>query len=219
MGGGVGDANVVDLRDKKGPLVVDPQAVKGPPSEARFQPTSPPAAAPSGVVPPPAVDNIPFFFHWEAKQGVFPKNPEAPLINPLRDPEKWKAYDETAKASLNARIRKNRADEVIRRLQQDPGLNEARDRIVRDEEKTILRMTEQYRSEAHVAVEKVERKHGVDYVFETGQNNPEFQREADAIVADYFKKVDEAAAAARRHSLEEMEKEVEKAQDRMRFRQ
>ncbi len=144
-------------------------------------------------------------------KGLFPKNPEEPLINPLREPERFKAWEKSVQASLEARIKKDRAEKVIKKMDRDRELNNARDRIVRTEEKTINLATAHYGEEANAAFKKLSAKYGVDDVFETGKNNPEFQRRAQAILEDYWKKVDEAGLEARRRSLQEMDKEVKKA--------
>jgi hypothetical protein len=95
----IGDPNVVDLRDKQAPYIVDPKVVKGGTQPLAAQPTVPKVSATvSPVASAGSAKTTEFLF--PGKQ-TFPKNPGKPLLNPLIElpkgeslPQKGETTDE-----------------------------------------------------------------------------------------------------------------------------
>ncbi len=242
----VTDSNVVDLRDKKAPYIVDPGVVKGETQKSQTPHALPPSSGSqrASVDPvseflfpgeparrattddvkeflfpgePAGMDDVKeFLFPADAHRSLFPKNPDKPLINPLREPDKWKAFEEAAKKNIETQTRKHRAEEVIKKLADDPGLTKARDRIVKEEETEIYRATDKLRTQATKQFEELNKRYGVRDFNEykkKDHEDPAYRQKMQAIVDDYSNKVDEAAVKVRQSSLKKFSVEVGKFVD------
>jgi hypothetical protein len=153
----------------------------------------------------------------EMKKGLFPKNPEQPLINPLREPERWKAYDKASRADFDARIRKDKADEILRRMDEDLAFSKAEERILKEEKVAIYKASEKNHKQAQKAFEKIDKRYGVKDFNESQkkiQEDPKYEKQVQSIVDNYWKKMHKVGQDAHRHAYDEMLKEVEKFQKR-----
>lgn len=216
---GIGDSSVVDLRDKKGPLVVDPNVVKGTTQgqsdkgqDARRREASEDIRLLFPDTHFSSDDVRDFLFPGDVKKGVFPKNPEAPLINPLREPERWKAYDEAARADLKARTNWGKAQAISKQMDQDPVFSKAMDRIIKKENIAIFKASDMGFTEAVKAFDKLAKKYGVKDAIEDKkkmQEDPKYRQQSQAIVDKYWKNVEKACTDARKRSRLKVQKEVD----------
>jgi hypothetical protein len=238
------DASVVDLRDKKQPLVVDPNIVKGNTAPSQTPTAIPPEMSSSerdqdiaktqsylfshlfpgreqdGALPISERDEdiaktqaILFsrYFEVPERSGVFPKNPEEPLINPLREPERYKAWEASVQARLEAQAGCNKPKEIIRQMDQDPTLNAARDRIVKEEAAAINAAHARAMKELGQkfdAFRKANDLKDFQQMLQKEKDDPAFKQQSQAIVDDYWKKIGAAESEARQHSLHQMQAEV-----------
>ena len=209
------DSNVVDLRDKKGPLVVDPNTVKRNSQNDYAQPGI------QQYFRSPELDKTILQTRSDSGGGknLFPKNPDEPLINPLREPEQYRAWCDSVQTALNERIIKNRADQLIAKIQSDPELSKSKDRIVREENAGINKAYEKNLKMAQKAYEELDKKSGVDNVFVENdkkiQNSLQYKQQEKVILDNFWKEMDKAATEARQRSLREMMQEYAKFQKRL----
>jgi hypothetical protein len=208
------DPNVVDLRDKKGPLVIDPNTVKGNSHNDYTQPGI------QQYFRSPELDKTVLQTRSDNRdKNLFPKNPDEPLINPLREPERYRAWCDSVQAALNERIIKNRTDQLIAKIQSDPELSKSKDRIVREENAGINKAYEKNLKMAQKAYEELDKKSGVDNVFVENdkkiQNSLQYKKQEKVILDNFWKEMDKAAIEARQRSLREMMQEYAKFQKRL----
>jgi len=200
------DASVVDLRDKKQPLVVDPNVVKGTPP-----PTTQPQFLAGLRSPDRDRDILLYLYPPDQRNGVFPKNPEQRLINPLREPERYQAWEASVQAQLVAHARKNQAQEVIALMDQDATLNAARNRIVKEEEAAIYAAHTRLAKELGQKFEAFRKANGLkDFLqmLQKEKDDPAFKQQSQALVDAYWKDFDTAAFDARQNSLRQMQVEI-----------
>lgn len=152
-------------------------------------------------------------FPAEERKEIFPKNPNPPLINPLREPERYEAWRKATEARLQAAISENKAREVIRAMASDPGLSQARDRIIREEATAIDKAWGRLFGEAKAAFQTLDKKYGVNNGLESlgrQQIDPDYRRDIQALVDGFYKSFSDAKMAIRGRSLEEMQAAVKK---------
>jgi hypothetical protein len=214
------DPSVVDLRDKKGPLVVDPNVVKGKAaSKPRPQPvnqTSPASQKADEVV-------IALLFLTDVRPGgIFKLDVEMPWINPLREPERYKAWEEEEKVRLQTEINREKAQAVIQAMDKDKKLKSARDRIIREEGTTIAREQriifkatikdyQALRAAANLRAQlNGEPLKDFDEINEKLGSDPNLKKKSEAIAADYWQRSDDSRANAGEQSLKKIDLEATK---------
>ncbi|MCU0640797.1 MAG: DUF5655 domain-containing protein [Candidatus Margulisbacteria bacterium] len=135
--------------------------------------------------------------------GLFKLNPELPFINPLREPERYKAWEEAERKRLQLEEFNQKARE----------LDAARDRIIREENRTINRDQKRL---FKVAVREFQAVRGTDPLTTFASlearriADPALQKKLNQIASAYWQKSDAANLQASEQAMEQMKSEVNK---------
>lgn len=226
----------VEARDPKGIPAANAQAAKGLPSGSRtaFQ------EMPKTFSPQSDEDIIAllFLFQEKPKQDlpdremleilmgagpaadqkaalprIFQENPELPLLNPLRQPKEYRAWEEAANQRMKAELDQRRTGTVIKAMEADVPLVNARERIAREEAVVVGKAQVRQFNEVASGLEALWRKHGLKRVADVKRKNeadPEFRKRSQAIVLNGRKRVEDLKAAAIERSRSRMNAEAER---------
>ena len=210
------DGSVVDLRDMGDkPLVVDPQKVAGttPKAAPKLEAEKHYPVKGQDIL---ADDRFKDYVLLDALLGKWPgqKNPDAPLVNPLREPEVAKALYDQGKAQLRNRM-KNQSDlTILEKMEADEKFAMAKGRILDAQVKGEQEAVDRAFAEMHQNLTQLARKVGAKDIpeltarFKAG--DPALQKEYDSIRKQYTvtwqQGVDEARKAANQALVDEVSK-------------
>jgi tetratricopeptide (TPR) repeat protein len=207
------DASVVDLRDMGDkPLVVDPRKVSGAIQKAA------PKLGPEKNYPVRSQDILtdPRYDLLDALLGKWPgqKNPDAPLINPLREPAVAKALYDAGKAQLKNRMKNQAELTLVEKMEADEKFAIAKGRILDARVKGEQEAVDRAFTELHQNLTGLARKVGAKDISELSarfkSGDPAVQREYDAIRKQYTLRwqqgVDESRKAADKALADEVQR-------------
>jgi uncharacterized protein YkwD len=207
------DPFLVDVRFKPAPKVSTtmpqpkPQTKAQPKPQPVYQPTTPSQKADEVIIA------LLFLVKYRVGSIPFEQNPEFPWINPLREPERYKAWEKQDRERIQAEINQQRAQAIINAMAKDRRLTAARDQIVKDENRTNTR--EQQKLMKAVVEEFYQLRAGqpvksLEDLNKKMEADSALKQKSEAIAADYVKKSDDAKASAGEQSLKKMDEEVTK---------
>lgn len=234
------DPNVVDLRDKKEPLIVDPNTVKG-------TTENPNSRSDNKMIVPTEEELLEIFNTpgirqqmWKRylallnapNKSVFPDNPDLKLINPISEPEKYRAYLEAEKVLLTEKL-KNKADKNdYQKIEHDKRLKEEMDKAylrVIDEK---MKVEDEARSKAAIEGEQeinaLSKKYGLPVTWADDdakdslmnwqnalaarkrkeKSDPEFAKAMQEIRDDYYRKIAKAVEDENERALKKLNVEI-----------
>lgn len=208
------DPSVVDLRYKQGLPVGNPKTGKALPQPIRL--SSKASQQADEVI-------IALLFLIDTRPGgIFKLNPELPWINPLREPARYKAWEEADKKRIQAEINLNKAQAAIEAMNKDQKLSAARERIVKEEGRAIakgerelfketVKSYQTLRNEAKLNAprDKEPLKDFVEFNEKIG-SDPVLKQRSKTIAAYYWEISADSKASAGAQSLKKMEAEVVK---------
>lgn len=197
------DPSVVDLRDMSDrPLVVDPRKVKG-------TTPKPITAETSNEFTDLQMLELLFSPPDTESKWPGPKNPYPPLINPLREPERYEAWKRTVWAKFL------KTKPTLQDMETDPRLskelNEARDEILKKEFEENVKARERSWNEMRQELEKLRKQAGLkDYAeFDRKLNaDPDFSKRVMDARDRIVEKEEQAIIEARKHSFDQFLKVV-----------
>ncbi len=207
------DSSVVDLRDMGDrPLVVDPRKVKGDTetTAAKLGPQKNYPVKSQEILGDARYDLL------DALLGKWPgqKNPEEPLVNPLREPEVAKALYDSGKAQFKNRMKDHAELTIVERMEADEKFAVAKGRILDARVKGEQEAVDRAFTELHQNLTQLARKVGAKDIPELNARfnagDPLLQKEYDVIKKQYRLRwqqgVDDSRSAADRALADEVQK-------------
>jgi len=187
------DKKIAEAHQRLSKLVIsDPSVVKG-----HFRKEPPPPAikrqADEAVV-------VVLFLTDTRPGGIFKQNPELPWINPLREPERYKAWEEEEQKRLDAEI-----------AGYEKELFSARNRIVRNEGRTLSQQQKLFYLKALQSFKALRGKVPVttyDELVKKQAADSAFNKSSVKIANDFIKKSDDATAKAKEEAFKKMKEEA-----------
>jgi hypothetical protein len=221
--------SVVDLRDKQGALVVDPKALKEGSSRPKLAPVQPP---PSLTKPQPKASaailqdlndygelsaqqmlEMTISLGPRARKRIFARNPELPLINPLREPERYQAWEAAEKQRLADQAAEKKYRALRQAMADDKDLKAAADRIVKEEAKTVGREQGKIWDDSTRAYRDLKKQYDIKNNQELDkklQSDQGFRQKMQAVADDYVQKSDANRTNGQERSIKQFLPEIAK---------
>lgn len=201
-----GSPSTVDLSDKVDPLVVK-GLKKGSPEVFKWLSEE--------ELMPILLKLEPRKLVYTRSNKIFETNPNLPLINPLREPELYKAWEEKTRKILEAEAREKRSAAVVAAMDKDKKLSAATERTVKEEFNAIKAAAVKIlKGESKIAkkIPALEKWSKLKYYenssgFTDSYDNGKIRKQWDSLVGDYRKKIVDAEIDARKESFEKMKRE------------
>ena len=191
-------------------IIYDPFLVDlrfNPPPKQAYRPTTPSQKADEVIIA------LLFLGKYRVGGIPFEQNPEFPWINPLREPERYQAWEKQERERIQAEINLNKAQAVIEVMAQDRRLTAARDQIVRDENRTNTREQQKLMKAVVQEFYQLRAQELAKSFAELNKKiaaDPVLKQKTEAIANDYFKRSDDSRANAGEQSIKKIDEELTK---------
>lgn len=155
--------------------------------------------------------DIPFnlYSEWERTRTV-PRNPDRPLINPLHEPELYRAWEEDVWRKLATRMQGD-LDGTIRRMYKDEELGAAMKRVWSEYCYEVSDQRHRIQEDFTTAMEYAAKKYSTvtnQTISQLEKENPHFREELDTLTITYRQKRDQEVAAILKQTRDKLDKEM-----------